>query len=223
MKKKIAILHTSLVFVTKEKLLYNIMDELLPDVEITNIIDDKMLNIVMEKGSIDPEVKRRMCLYALAAESMGVDAIFSVCSSLGPATDVAREIVSIPLIKIDEGMAEKAAKEGKRITVMATVPTTIKPTVNLIKEYAGVFKTTPEFRESLSKGAFEHLMSGATEKHDAMVMETAKEAAKWSDMLVLAQASMTRLAPTLSDEVGLPVLSSPRLGVEKLARILNDG
>jgi len=220
MTKKVAILHTSLVFIQKETMLYDIMAELLPDVEITNIIDDKMLSIVMAKGSIPPEVNRRMCFYALAAESMGVDAIFSVCSSLGPAADVAKELVTVPLVKIDEGMTEKAAKEGNRITVMATVPTTIKPAVNLINGYSAEFGRKVEIRESLSKGAFELLMSGEKDKHDAMVLASAKEAAKWSDMLVLAQASMTRLAPKLSEETGLTVLSSPRLGVQKLKTVL---
>ena len=222
MGKKIAIIHTSLVFFQKELLLFQLLDEILPDVERKNIIDETMLKDVMTRGSISADVIQRMCLYVLAAERMGVDAIFSVCSSLGPAADIAKKLVTIPLVKIDDGMTVKAAKEGKRITVMATLPTTIKPTVNLIKENMDRFQTQPEIREALAEGAFEFLMNGQTERHDQMVLEVAKKAATWSDMIVFAQGSMARLAPSVSKAVMLPVLSSPRLGVEYLKKVIES-
>jgi Asp/Glu/hydantoin racemase len=220
MDKKIAVIHTSLVFFQKELLLFQLLAEILPEVKLMHIIDEKILSEVMARGSISPAEIRRMCLYVLAADSMEVDAIFSVCSSLGPAMDIAKNLVSIPVVKIDEGMAQKAAEEGKKITVLATVPTTVRPTVNLIKEKAAKIGTSLEIREAVATGAFEYLMDNQRERHDDMVLNVAKEAAKSSDMLVLAQASMARLAPRISDEVGLPVLSSPRLGVEYLKTIL---
>ena len=48
----------------------------------------------------------------------------------------------------------------------------------------------------------------------------ARELAKDVDVIVLAQASMQRLKDRLGDETGLPVLSSPRMGVEFLAETL---
>jgi Asp/Glu/hydantoin racemase len=41
------------------------------------------------------------------------------------------------------------------------------------------------------------------------------------DVIVLAQASMARLAPQLADQTGLTVLASPRLGVADLAARLD--
>ena len=63
----------------------------------------------MHRGHITPDVIRRMCYYVVAAEAIGVDAIFSVCSSLCPATDVASELVDIPVVKIDEAMNNPAS------------------------------------------------------------------------------------------------------------------
>ena len=51
-----------------------------------------------------------------------------------------------------------------------------------------------------------------------MVVEQAVDLAKTVDLIVLAQASMSRLADVLQEETGLPVLASPRLGVDYLAR-----
>lgn len=220
MKRKVALLHTSLVFIQRERLLFDIFQELLSDVELINIIDDGMLQEVMEKGIITSDVTRRMCLYVLAADALGVDAIFNTCSSLGPTMDIARQIVSTPIVKIDDGMAEKAANEGKKIAVLATVPTTLPPTIALIKEKAETMHKFIETKEALSKGAFDLLMQNQVDKHDEMIIQTAREASKWADMLVLAQCSMARLAPRLEQEIDRPVLSSPRLGVMRLKEVL---
>jgi hypothetical protein len=47
-----------------------------------------------------------------------------------------------------------------------------------------------------------------------MVLDGALQLAPQVDLIVLAQASMSRLAPMLSDKTGKVVLSSPRLAAE---------
>jgi Asp/Glu/hydantoin racemase len=221
MTRKVALIHTSLVFIEKERMLFQIFDELLPDVHRINIIEDQMLSEVIKQGTITPSVIQRMCLFAIAAQTMGVDAIFSPCSSLGPAMDIARLLVSIPVVKIDEAMAEKAANEGKRIGVLATVPTTLQPTIDLIQASARAQQTRVETRAGLCQGAFDLLMNNQIEEHDSMVSREAREMSGWADMLVLAQCSMARLAPRLMSETGVPVLTSPRLAVERLKAVLD--
>jgi len=220
MRWKIAILHTSFIFIQRERLMFDLLQEILPDVQVTNIVDDTMLKQVMDNGRITPDIIRRMCLYVLAADAMEVDAILSPCSSLGPAVDVAKHLVSIPVVKIDEGMAEKAVMDGKKISVMATVATTLPPTVDLIREKAQTAGKEPEIRSALCDGAFQLLNKGEVAQHDAMVSAKAQETAQWADTIVLAQGSMARLAPRLSEETGRMVLSSPRLGIERLKQAL---
>ena len=221
MNKRVVLVHTSFALLGSNRMLYDIFEELLPDVELINIVDDAMLKEVMAGGRITPGVTRRMCYYFLAAEAMGVDAIFAVCSSLGPATDVARELVSIPVVKIDEAMAEKVAREGRRIGVLATVATTLGPTAGLIEHKAEGVGRQLEIRQALCEGAFELLMSGDVDAHNDMIATRARELSEWADALVLAQSTMTRLAPRLAQETGLPVWTSPRLGVEHLKQVLS--
>ncbi len=223
MSKRVALLHTSLVFFQRERLLFDLFAELLPDVELINIIEDKILKQVMDRGCITPDVTRRMCYYVLAADAMGVDAVFNCCSSLGPTMDAARQLVSIPIIKIDEGMAEEAARHGEKVAVLATVPTTLKPNIDLIQEQAKVLGKVVSTREGLCAGAFELLMGGDAERHDDMVATKAKELSCWADTLVLGQCSMARLAPRLSQETGRTVLASPRLGIMRLKKVLGNG
>jgi Asp/Glu/hydantoin racemase len=220
--KTLALIHTSMVFLTVETMMQDILAQVLPDVRLINIVDDSLLPDVMASGQISPAVTRRMCAYVVAAEMAGADAALSLCSSLGPTVDVAREIVSIPVVKIDDAMTEKAAREADRIGVMATVETTLGPTVDLIEEKAAAMDKRIQVYRSLVKGAFEALMSGDKDQHDAMVSAAAQDLTSKVDMLVLAQASMTRLAPRLQQETRLPVLTSPRLGIEYTRRVLDE-
>jgi hypothetical protein len=63
-------------------------------------------------------------------------------------------------------------------------------------------------------------MSGDRPRYDQMVTDGAKFLAPQVDLIVLAQASMSRLAPLLAAETNKQVLSSPRLAVEYVKSLL---
>lgn len=214
--KKIAILHTSFVFVSVELIINELIAELIPDAQVIHFVDSDVLTTVQKEGFISDKSAARMTYLAQAAEAAGADIIFSACSSLGPALDTAQAAVSIPVVKIDESMALKAATDGARIAVMATVPSTLEPTSNLILKKAQEIGKNIEIEKVLADGAFALLLAGNREEHDQQVIAKALNVASRVDLIVLSQASMNRLAPTLAEKTGIPVLSSPRLGVNFL-------
>ncbi len=222
MKKKLALIHTSMVFIKAETMMSDIFTEVMPDVELVNIVDDSLLPDVMEAGEVTPAVQRRMTAYVKAAQETGSDAVFSLCSSLGPAIDAASEEISIPVVKIDDAMAEKAVDMADRIGVVATVATTLGPTVHLVKEKAAAKARAVVVKEALVKGAFELLMAGNRDEHDQQIHAAARELARDVEVIVFAQGSMTRLAARTQEETGLPVLTSPRLGIEYVKRLLDS-
>jgi len=83
-----------------------------------------------------------------------------------------------------------------------------------------------ELRTGLAEGAFAALGAGQPEEHDRRVREALVELAAWADVIVLAQASMARAlaGATIVEGVGrvVPVLTSPRLGVERLRALLRS-
>ena len=222
MPQTLACIHTSMVFINVETMMNDIFKEIMPNVRRINIVDDSLLADVMAAGKITQPVTKRMCAYVQAAEESGADAILSLCSSLGPTIDIARPLVNIPVIKIDDPMAEEAARSAKRIGVMATVLTTLAPTVDLIRSKATAINKELQIEPALVEGAFQILMSGDRDRHDRMVAEAAQKLATKVDIIVLAQASMTRLVPSLNQKTGLRVLSSPRLAIEYTAKILDS-
>ena len=208
---KVAVLHTSFVFVNVEMSVQDLLDELLPDADLIHMVDSDVLATVMREGSISADSEARMVLMAKAAEKAGADVIFSACSSLGPTLDAARLAVSVPIVKIDDAMAAHAAAKATSIGVLATVATTLGPTADLIE------KAAVDQGRDVTEGAFEVLMGGDRAQHDAMVLEGARRLAEQVDLIVLAQASMSRLRDEIEQTVGTPVLSSPRMGIELLA------
>ncbi|WP_284976737.1 aspartate/glutamate racemase family protein [Arthrobacter sp. efr-133-TYG-104] len=222
MSKKIAILHTSFVFVSVEPVITDLIAELIPGADIMHFVDSDVLATVVREGGISSRSEARMVHLAKAAEAAGADIIFSACSSLGPARDTAARNVATPVVKIDEAMAELAARRGNRIGVLATVPTTLGPTSDLIRAKADENGRAISIEQRLCEGAFSILMSGDREKHDAMVIEQAVDLARTTDTIVLAQASMNRLATRLEEKTGITVLASPRLGVTYLGEQLES-
>jgi Asp/Glu/hydantoin racemase len=216
---KIAVLHTSFVFVNVELRVQQLLDEMLPDDEIIHFVDSDVLATVVREGGISADSEKRMVLLAEAAERAGADVIFSACSSLGPTLDAARKAVEVPIVKIDDAMATHAAANASRIGVLATVPTTLGPTADLIYAHAGELGRKVQVVQHLCEGAFQTLMGGDKAAHDEMVLAGALELAKDVEIVVLAQASMSRLQPSLEESLGIPVLSSPQMGIQMLADI----
>ena len=218
MNKKVAVIHTSFVSVNDLKDLFK---EIIPSVIMINIVDDSLLAEVLEKGGLTNNITRRICAYAIEAQAMGVDAILNQCSSVGEAVDTVRKMLNVPYIKVDEPMAEEAVKIGGNISVIATVPTTLAPSIRLIENTAVDMNKKVNIKRCLVEGAFDALVKeGDKDKHNTMVLKTIKEEAEKADAIVLAQGSMICLLPQLAD-IKVPVLSSPRSGVMGVKRILN--
>lgn len=215
--KTVVVVHTGPATVQPIKQQFQ---EILPEVRVINIMDDSLLNDVMAAGHLTEAVTGRIFTYMQLGQQMGAAALLNACSSVGEAASAARAAVSIPLVKIDEVMAEEAVAAGPRIAVVATVRTTLEPTVRLIKAKAAASGRAIEVTEALAEGGFQALLDGKAELHDEIVKRTIRSVADKVDVIVLAQVSMARLVPALAD-MKVPVLSSPQSGVEAVRAVLS--
>lgn len=196
--------------------------ELIPGVRLVNLVDDSLLKDTMAAGRVTPAVTRRLAQYMTIGQEMGADMILNCCSSVGEAAEVAAQLLDIPMLKIDVAMAEEAVRRATRIGVAATVQTTLDPTARLIEQTARAAGKELQVTKRLCVGAFDALLAGNMAEHDAIVSRELVSLAGEVDLIVLAQVSMGRVADTLGDAVGCPVLTSPRLGMERLAERLAE-
>lgn len=219
MGKTVVMVHTGPVTIQP---LNSLAPDLLPGVRVINIMDDSLLKDVMAAGQVTPAVRKRLCQYYIAAEQMGADVIFNACSSVGEAADVAAQLVSVPVVKVDAAMAEAAVERATTIGVAATVQTTLEPTARLIEKTAVSIGKEVTLKRVLCPGAFDALLAGKTEEHDRIVSDELLKLAAEVELIVLAQVSMGRVASALGDSIKVPVLTSPRLGMERLAKVLAE-
>ncbi len=220
MVRKVGMVHSvaSLVPVFNE-----LARELMPDTEVVHLVDEGLLKDVIATGQLTSRRARRLGQLASFAEESGAEVVMLTCSSLAPLVDSAKDMVNVPLLKVDEAMADEAVRLGSRIGVIATLHTTLGPTSELVRERAAIAGKDVVVETVLCKGAFEALGSGNVETHDRIVREDLKGLMDRVDVVVLAQASMARVADQLpEDERKAPICSSPRLGVQRLKEVMDS-
>ena len=196
----------------------------MPEVETTDVVDEALLAETIAAGRIPEATARRLEEHVEAAVRDGADLVMVTCSSMGPAVDALAER-GLPVLRVDEALADEAIAAGSRIGVIATLATTLEPTTDLIRRRAtalGRPAGTVDIESRLVDGAFAALKAGDLERHDELVRAGLRTLIPAVDVVVLAQASMARVAATLQpDEAqGRPILASPQLGVERAAERL---
>ncbi|MFB5663459.1 aspartate/glutamate racemase family protein [Alteribacillus sp. HJP-4] len=211
MKNTIAIIHTTPVTIEP---LTQLAKEVVLDCEIINIMDDSILSQIKANDGRVKDVTERLIQYAVQAERAGADIVLNACSSVGSVVQHIRKYVSVPVVRIDEAMAEEAVKRGTNIGVAATLSTTLTPTLELLKEKAGPENKT--FTSELASKAYDYLMEGDKEKHDAELTALLGRMAEELDVVVLAQASMARVVKELPDRTQKQFLSSPEAGMKRV-------
>ncbi len=187
----------------------------------SNIVDESLLRGTIARGELTAQTMRRCLTHIWQAVDSGAEAVVVTCSSLGPAVEAARPFCPVPLFRIDEGMAMAAVEKGARIGVSATLSTTLNPTTDLIRAVALREGKAAVVTARLADGAFQRLQAGDVAGHDAAVAETLHGLAPDVDVIVLAQASMARAVAAAGD-LGVPVLTSPELGITYVADRLRD-
>lgn len=198
------------------KPLSDLMKETLGTYKVMNILDDSMIAEIIESGTLTKAVKRRLYGYYEIACASGAEAILNTCSSIGDAVYGAREFFPIPILRIDEPMVRRAIELTDSIAVLATLPTTLDPTIRLIERCASEMGKSVRTISALADGAFGAITNGDAEKHDALIAETAKQVSDSCEVILLAQGSMARMEAPLANLTHKTVLSSPRLGVLQL-------
>jgi len=217
MKKKLAIIHTTPVTIEPLK---ELAVKTIGDCEIINLVDDSILPQLSKNGGNIQEIAQRWESYAKIAEQQGADCILNACSSIGELVSFTQPKVSTPIVRIDDAMAEFAIHSAEKIGVAATLETTLKPTLELLKQKASEKGKAVEIEPILVASAYQKLMAHDKEGHDLDLAIALRELAKKVDIVVLAQASMARVVSNFTEEEQSLFVTSPELGMDAVKRTL---
>jgi Asp/Glu/hydantoin racemase len=216
--KTLGLIHTSATLIP---VFQELCKQYLPGVTTFNIVDDSLVKNIRERGELTPAIAKRVADYVASAEDSGADYILVTCSSIGAAVEAAATNAKVPVLRVDQPMADMAVQTGSRIGVVATLKTTLEPTANLVKRRAALAGKEIELTSKLCEGAFEALMSGDAAKHDALVADALRELSTQVDVILLAQASMARVVDTLSEaDKIVPIVASPPNAIKYLASVI---
>ncbi len=171
MVKKIGFVHTGVAIADMFK---PMIAERLPGVATFHIVDDSLIQDLLQAEQFTPSILKRLCNQVELAEEAGAEMIMVTCSSIAPGVDVARKMVGVPVMKVDEPMAEKAVSISDNIGVMATAKTTMVPSVNLVQEKATEAEKQVTNHQTLSPEAFDCFQRGDMQIHDRIVTDAAQ-------------------------------------------------
>ena len=192
-----------------------------PDAEIIHIVDEGILKVLFKLGEIDARITDWLGRLVDSAVGTGADMAVLSCSSLSPAVNDVRKKVSIPVLKIDEPMAEQAVRTTDRIGLVATNHTTPKPSTMLIEEVARRFGKKVTVVPRVQADAFLKLSNGDVDGHDNVVVQAVEELLQETDVVILAQISIARVKDKLDEKTKARVYSSLDFIGPKINEILS--
>src|SRR3990170_7539892 len=129
-QKTLGLIHTSATLVP---VFQQLCTQSLPGINVFNIVDDSLIKDVISKGMLTSSTARRVVDHIGSAEAAGADFILVTCSSIGAAVEAAAPLTRVPVLRVDQPMADLAVQTGKRIGVIATLKTTLEPTTDLVR------------------------------------------------------------------------------------------
>ena len=130
-------------------------------------------------------------------------------------------MIRTPLLQIDRPMMDLAVRDGRRVGMLATVPTTVPASERLLRLAAQEAGREIEIKTRLCSEAFQVLKAGNPEKHNDMLLEEIERLSGEVDAIVMAQVSMTALEPRLTN-TRVPVYNSGRTAFNRIREILES-
>jgi hypothetical protein len=204
--KTLTFLHTSPAHIaTFEQLLA----ELAPDIPVQHLVDVRLLDDARTFG-LTPDLTERI---ARTLDAAGAAVVVCTCSTIGGAAEQAYRADGPAILRIDRPMAERAIAAGSRIIIAATLASTLAPTRQLLLDVARQAGKAVTLIDVLCEGAWAYFERDDQRAYLEAIAGCLRQAAPAGDVIVLAQASMAA-ATALCPDLGIPILSSPRLGLE---------
>ena len=188
----------------------------LPDVR--HLIADDLLADA-RSGGMTTALASRVQAAMTDLASTGAQVVVCTCSTIGGAAEATDTCGRFIAMRIDRPMADRAASLGPDVLVLAALASTFEPTCALLEDSARRANAPLRLEERLVDGAWVHFERGDRERYYELIADAVKRDAGGFGAIVLAQASMAPAAD-LCRHVSIPILSSPRLGVEAALRLL---
>ena len=210
---QLVLLHTSPVHIaTFDRLTH----EIAPKIPIQHVVNESLLEQARQMG-ITPVLEQQV-YEQLDAVTNDAQVVLCTCSTIGGIVETFDGQFPAKLIRIDRPLAEHVLQLGNRIIITAAVESTLEPTRQLFEEVAAQRNPSAELIDAPCTGAWQYFEVGDLPAYYLAIADHLKEIQTLGDVIVLAQASMAPAVEFVS-EIPVPILSSPRIGMQEAVRV----
>jgi hypothetical protein len=213
----ITFLHTSEVHVP---VFTALLDAVSPETACRHVVREDLLQRARDEGMT---ASLRKEIAGIVRASGGEGVTVCSCSTIGAVAEDAARNRAVRLVRIDRALMQAALDFGGRPMLVLCLESTREASVALLREVAAARAMTLQPEVVMCEDAWRHFEAGDHAAYaraiDAMVKAALMQMATPPDCIVLGQASMAVAEPMLAN-TGLPVLTSPRRGVEAAVSML---
>ena len=218
---KVALIYTGTSPELVEYVEREIKKQLGAQVELKNYAVPSALEEIRKTGYVTAAPAAKMVKTYMEAVEAGADAILNICSSVGDVVHSVQDLakyLGVPIVMVNDEMCREAVRKGNKIAIMATLPTSIEPTRNILLRVSREMGKHVEVITVLVDGGY----GLDEEQFKARMAAEAEKIAGQVDVIVFAQGSMAYCEKFIADRFQKTVLSNPYFGAKALKNALID-
>ncbi|MGF1764393.1 hypothetical protein [Aliivibrio kagoshimensis] len=190
-----------------------------PTLSVNHIVNSNLLDRAMKqqnRAELETEIHSIM---QLAAQESRL--VVCTCSSIGEMAETTPVVPKGVVTRVDRPMAEQAVKIGGNVLVVAALESTLAPTLDLLNAIKLQCESDVTFDVLCVTEAWQYFERGDSQRYIELIAQAIESEKGEYNAIVLAQASMAKVSERLNCWK-IPILSSPRLGVEVAVKNINN-
>jgi len=205
----LAFLHTSSLHVDTFESIARQLDDSIP---LRHEVRAELLERALAAGTSADVVGSAVGGVVQELSGGGAKVILCTCSTIGALAEAAAP-PACTVLRVDRPAALRALESGRRVLLVAALPTALEQTLNLLRQVALETRRPLDVIEVLCRRAWASFEHGDISGYVAAIAEVIRSTALPGDVVFLAQASMAPVEALITRS-DIAVVSSPRLGVE---------
>jgi len=216
--RRIGLIHATTLSMDPVKLAFS---RLWPDAGFFHVLDNSLSDDRNKTTDLTEDLTRRISTLADYALSCGTDGLLFTCSAFGEAIEAVAATASVPVLKPNEAMFERALNIGGPVVMLATFQPSISSMEKEFHAAAKVHGQDVELRSICIPEARAALNAGDVDTHNKLLANAA-ETLSDTGAIMLAHFSMDRAVQEIEGRTDIPVLSPPANAVEHFRKLFEN-
>jgi Asp/Glu/hydantoin racemase len=192
-----------------------------PQAQTVNLLDESFYADVPPDGAISPALSARVASILRHCVLADADGIVFTGSTFGPAVEVARRDIKVPVLKADEALGDEAVKRGERILLVCTQQRAMKIVRPNLDEAIARMGGRHQVTELWTEGAKAEMDAGRADIHDSIIADYLRKAGDF-DVIVLGQISMAGARTHLPDALASRLVTSSEAAVARMRMLVEN-